>query len=56
MSFVHVSDINADGAFDDVFASAANGFDYIIYTASPVSFSVTDAQKDLIDPAVRWYV
>ena len=55
VSFVYVTDINVDGAFDDVFASADGEFDYIIHTASPVSFNVKDAQKDLIDPAVRGY-
>jgi hypothetical protein len=55
VSFVYVSDINEDGAFDDVFASTGGEFDYIIHTASPVQFDVKDAQKDLIDPSVRGY-
>jgi hypothetical protein len=53
VKFVYVADIAVDGAFDDVFKQETAGFDYIIHTASPVNFSVTDFQKDLIDPAVR---
>lgn len=52
VNFVLVKDIVQPGAFDDVFKQAKSGFDYIIHTASPVNFSVTDFQKDLIDPAV----
>jgi hypothetical protein len=54
--FVYVADIAVDGAFDEVFNQEKIGFDYIIHTASPVNFSVTDFQRDLIDPAVRGYV
>jgi len=54
--FVFVEDIAVDGAFDEVFQREKIGFDYILHTASPVNFSVTDFQKDLIDPAVRGYV
>lgn len=53
VNFVFVTDIAVDGAFDDVFKQNKEGFDYIIHTASPVNFAVTDFQKDLIDPAVR---
>lgn len=53
VNFVFVTDIAVDGAFDDVFKQDEEGFDYIIHTASPVNFTVTDFQKDLIDPAVR---
>jgi len=55
LTFVYVADIAAPGAFDEVFKSDQVGFDYIIHTASPVSFSVDDVKKDLIDPAVRGY-
>lgn len=53
VKFVFITDIAADEAFDDVFKQEKEGFDYIIHTASPVNFTVTDFQKDLIDPAVR---
>jgi hypothetical protein len=52
IEFVYVSDIAAPGAFDDVFKSEKNGFDYI-HTASPVSFAIDEVKKDLIDPAVH---
>lgn len=55
VTFVFVKDIATVGAFDDVFKQE-NGFDYVIHTASPVNFSVTDFQKDLIDPAVQGYI
>jgi hypothetical protein len=53
VKFVFVKDIITPDAFDDVFKQEENGFNYIIHTASPVNFSVTDFQKDLIDPAVQ---
>lgn len=53
VTFVQVADITADGAFDDFFRQDKDGLDYIIHTASPMSFSVSDIQKDLIDPAVQ---
>ena len=56
VTFVVVKDITPPGAFDEVFKQEKNGFDYIIHTASPVNFSVTDFQKDLIDPAVQGYI
>ena len=56
LSFVSVPDIAADKAFNHVFKDAKTPFDYIIHTASPVAFSVTDIQKDLIDPAVKGLV
>lgn len=46
-------DLDAENAFDHVFKDAKTPFDYIIHTASPVTFTVTDFQKDLIDPAVK---
>ena len=50
-----VPEITTPGAFDHVFQgqSKKGGFDYVIHTASPVTFSVTDVKKDLIDPAVH---
>ncbi|ATZ55992.1 hypothetical protein BCIN_12g05340 [Botrytis cinerea B05.10] len=53
--FVFVPEITTPGAFDHVLRDQAEkgGFDYIIHTASPVTFSVEDVKKDLIDPAVH---
>lgn len=56
VSLVFVPEIAAEKAFDHVFKDAKTPFDYIIHTASPVSFSVTDFQKDLIDPALKGFV
>ncbi|KAF2802312.1 NAD(P)-binding protein [Mytilinidion resinicola] len=53
LSFTYIADIATPGAFDDVFKSTEPGFDYVFHTASPVNFSVKDAQKELIDPAVQ---
>lgn len=54
MSFEYVPDIVAEDAFTEAFKK--NQFDYILHTASPVNFAVTDLQKELIDPAVQGYV
>ena len=53
VSFVAVPDIGADKAFNHVFKKGETKFDYVIHTASPVDFTATDFQKDLIDPAVK---
>jgi dihydroflavonol-4-reductase len=43
------ADLTDDGAFDDVVAGAP----IIMHTASPYAIDVQDAQRDLVDPAVR---
>ncbi|MCJ1467141.1 hypothetical protein MMC07_005763 [Pseudocyphellaria aurata] len=53
VSFVCVSDLGAEKAFDHVFKDATTPFDFIIHTASPATLLVTDIQKELIDPAVQ---
>ncbi|KAI9641702.1 hypothetical protein NHQ30_009558 [Ciborinia camelliae] len=55
VEFVFVPEITTPGAFDHVFKDQAKegGFDYVIHTASPVTFSAKDVKKDLIDPAVH---
>ena len=55
LTFVYVADVAEKGVFDNVFTKAKQPFDYVIHTASPVTFSVTDFQRDLIDPAVQGY-
>ncbi|QSZ34419.1 hypothetical protein DSL72_006011 [Monilinia vaccinii-corymbosi] len=54
VEFVFVPEIATPGAFDHVFKGQTKkgGFDYVIHTASPVTFSFKDVKKDLIDPAV----
>ena len=46
----------ATNAFDKVFekvAEGGGGFDYVIHTASPVTFIVQDVETDLVEPAVQ---
>lgn len=43
------ADLNSEGAFDD----HVKGVDFIIHCASPYVLNVQDAQRDLVDPAVR---
>ncbi|KAJ3285992.1 methylglyoxal reductase (NADPH-dependent) gre2 [Rhizoclosmatium sp. JEL0117] len=49
LEFAIVADIGAAGAFDE----AVKGVDYVLHTASPFHYNVTDPQRDLIDPAVN---
>ncbi|KAK9479866.1 hypothetical protein V1514DRAFT_219422 [Lipomyces japonicus] len=49
LSFVIVPDIVVADAFDE----AVKGVDYVIHTASPFHFQVTDPVVDLLDPAVK---
>jgi putative NADH-flavin reductase len=53
LSFASVADVALKDVFDEVFSKAVDGFDFVIHTASPVKFDVTDIQKDLLDPAVQ---
>jgi len=53
VTFAFVPDVIAPGAFNELFKSQTPGFSYIIHTASPVTFTVEDVKRDLIDPAVR---
>ncbi|KAI9851188.1 MAG: hypothetical protein M1838_004298 [Thelocarpon superellum] len=48
--FSFVPDLSASHAFDKLFDKP---YDFIVHTASPVTFKVNDIQKDLIDPAVQ---
>ena len=51
ITWVYIKDIGAAHAYDEVFQRGP--FDYIIHTASPVDFSVTDFETQMIDPAVK---
>ncbi|KAF2669921.1 NAD(P)-binding protein [Microthyrium microscopicum] len=53
LDFAYVADIVEPGAFDEAFKNEKDGFDYVMHTASPVTFVVDDIQKFLIDPAVQ---
>ncbi|KND89016.1 putative uncharacterized oxidoreductase [Tolypocladium ophioglossoides CBS 100239] len=48
--FGFVPDVSTLNAYDKLFDKP---YDFIIHTASPVTFKVDDIQKDLIDPAVH---
>lgn len=56
VKFVYVPDFTAPGAFDEAIKQEEDSLDYVIHTASPVSFSIKDIQKDLLDPAIQGYV
>lgn len=43
------ADLTDDGVFDDIVAGAP----IVMHTASPYAIDVEDAQRDLVDPAVR---
>ncbi|KAF8468993.1 hypothetical protein BDZ91DRAFT_792766 [Kalaharituber pfeilii] len=47
-----LGDIAQSGAFDQAIVSDPP-FDYILHTASPFHFNVTDVKKQLIEPAIR---
>lgn len=51
LDFVIVEDIAQPGAFDKAVLSKPP-FEFVIHTASPFHFNVTDTQKDLLDPAI----
>lgn len=56
IKFVYVPELTATNAFDEVFEKVTAGggvFDYVIHTASPVTFVVQDVEKDLVEPAVQ---
>ena len=56
IKFVYVPELTATDAFDEVFEKATeggDGFDYVIHTASPVTFVVQDVKRDLVEPAVK---
>ena len=51
LDFAIVEDIAKESAFDEAVKSDPP-FEAVIHTASPFHFNVTDAKKDLLDPAV----
>ncbi|KAI9661063.1 MAG: methylglyoxal reductase (NADPH-dependent) gre2 [Bathelium mastoideum] len=51
LDFALVEDIGKEGAFEKAVVSEPP-FEAVIHTASPFHFNVTDAQKDLYDPAI----
>ena len=56
IKFVYVPELTATNAFDELFEKVTEGggaFDYVIHTASPVTFIVEDVERDLVEPAVK---
>ncbi|GLA08381.1 hypothetical protein AnigIFM60653_009912 [Aspergillus niger] len=53
VKFVIVADFTSQGPFDDIFRNSSNPFDYVIHTASPLKFQVSDIQKEMIEPAEK---
>ncbi|KAK2595019.1 Glycine-rich RNA-binding protein 2, mitochondrial [Conoideocrella luteorostrata] len=51
ISIFVVPDFTVPGAFDDCFANG-NAFDAVLHAASPFKYSVTNIQKELLDPAI----
>lgn len=51
LSFVYVKDIADPKAFDAAFEEHGPKIDFVIHSASPFHFKVTDPKKDLIIPA-----
>ena len=51
VEFVIVADFTSERPFDDIFQSSNKQFDYVIHTASPLKFQVSDIQKEMIEPA-----
>ncbi|KAJ4857605.1 NAD dependent epimerase/dehydratase family domain-containing protein [Trichoderma breve] len=53
LTVVTVGDIAQPSAFDEVIAAHADGLEVVLHTASPFHYKWTDAQKELIDPALN---
>lgn len=51
LDFAIVADIAEEGAFDEAVKSDPP-FEWVIHTASPFHFNVTDTKKDFLDPAI----
>jgi hypothetical protein len=53
INFAIVVDFTSAKPFDHLFQGAKLPFNYIIHTASPLDFQVSDIQKEMIEPAER---
>jgi len=51
VEFVIVADFTSEGPFDKIFKDTTKPFDYVIHTASPLRFQVSDIRKEMIEPA-----
>jgi hypothetical protein len=52
VEFAIVADFTTSKPFDHLFQNAKAPFNYVIHTASPVTFQVSDIQKEMVEPAV----
>ncbi|KAE8351769.1 NAD(P)-binding protein [Aspergillus coremiiformis] len=50
--YVIVKDVAEEGAFDEAIKSNPP-FDYVLHTASPFHYNVSDPVKDFLDPAIK---
>ena len=53
VNFAIVADFTSAKPFDHLFKSPKTPFNYVIHTASPVTFQVSDIQKEMIEPAEK---
>ncbi|KAF9887795.1 hypothetical protein FE257_009601 [Aspergillus nanangensis] len=51
VDFAIVADFTSAKPFDHLFQSAKTPFNYVIHTASPLSFQISDIMKEMIEPA-----
>ncbi|KAJ5725567.1 uncharacterized protein N7483_006924 [Penicillium malachiteum] len=52
LSYIIVKDVAQDGAFDEAVKSTPP-FDYVLHTASPFHYNISDPVKDFLDPAIK---
>ncbi|KAJ5654441.1 NAD dependent epimerase/dehydratase [Penicillium lividum] len=53
VDFAIVADFTSAKPFDHLFENPKMPFDYVIHTASPLKFQVSDIQKEMIEPAEK---
>ncbi|KAJ6107984.1 NAD dependent epimerase/dehydratase [Penicillium sp. IBT 18751x] len=53
VNFAIVADFTTAKPFDHLFESPKTPFNYVIHTASPLKFQVSDIQKEMIEPAEK---
>ncbi|KAI5964577.1 GRP1 [Candida pseudojiufengensis] len=51
-NYVIIPDISVPGSFDDAFKKH-NDIDYVIHSASPFTYTTSNPDKDLIEPALK---
>lgn len=51
VNFAIIADFTSAKPFDNLFQSATRSFNYVIHTASPMRFQVSDIRKEMVEPA-----